>query len=199
MSAVRSTRNRHPPRLPEPISPRLWWSPPCPVEPCRPDSSRGNPTAAAASMAARTTPIDATMKSPRRPMSSVWTNRPAEGASRDRASGSKKSRSACWITTNRIHQKRSVCRNDQTEVERTVAPLDMQNRQGLPVGLDRVHVRGHLVHRNAVQTIPVGTGFVDAHLAGRHIRSQDDTAAERSPPNGRLVATGIKQAHGGNA
>src|SRR5438094_10100416 len=69
-----------------------------------------------ASNAAMATPIVETMRSARNPVTRVLSSRVGAGVSTERACGSRKRRSVCWRTRNRIHQKTTVDGNDQLKI-----------------------------------------------------------------------------------
>jgi len=50
----------------------------------------------------------------------------------------------------------------------------------------------HRVHRQPVETVPIGTGLVNAFLTSWYIRTQDDSLAERLPASRKIVAPRIE-------
>ena len=55
------------------------------------------------------------------------------------------------------------------------------------------HVLRNCFHREPVETVPIGTGFIDTFFASGHIRTQDQSLAERLPTCRKIVAPRIEQ------
>jgi hypothetical protein len=71
--------------------------------------------------------------------------------------------------------------------------LDMYDlERSRPLG-DLHDVSCHRVYRKPVETVPIGTGLVNTFLASRHIRTQDDSLAERLPTSRKIVTPRIEQ------
>src|SRR6267143_675751 len=72
-------------------------------------------------------------------------------------------------------------------------PLDMEHSQWGRISgyLDRMLC--NCFHRQPVETVPIGTGLVNTFFASRHIRTQDQSLAERLPTRWKIVAPRIEQ------